>query len=157
MMNIQGFNCASNVKPQASKKQPISFQATLPEIKQAVEEKQGKLCPGKTAFVMKVVNFMEGVQQKMKADSSPEMPKKLDFVLGEVNSLPESVKGIEVNGNTLAQLDKQLNETSFSCGPDSDCSCGKGQSLGEFFSKVVLAKILKVPNPEKIELDVKNV
>lgn len=141
---------------QAVKKQPVAFQATLPEIKQALEEKQAKLCPGKTIFISQIAKFLEGIQQKMAQNQQAGAPKKLDFMLGEMNVLPESISKLEIKGQTLEQLDAKLNEGSFSCGPKSDCTCGKGQTLGEFLSQVILAKILKVPNPEKIELDIKN-
>jgi hypothetical protein len=154
-MNISGvFNNYQPPKTLKNNRHNIAFQATLPEIRDALE-KSDKLCPGKKGFVEQILAFFEAIQEKVqqKAATDKTLTGTFEFKLGEKNNIPENLKSFNVEGATLELLDKRLNESSFSCGPDSDCSCGKGQSLGAFFGKVILGNILKVNKPDVIEIE----
>ena len=172
-MNVQNFMHVNYANTQPKQvKQSVSFQATLPEMKDALikdakRAEQGKkplLCTGKQAMMMAVLNCFKELEDKMAAKGV----KSFDFKLGENNDVPDELKDIKLSGKAFEKLsfikkenttsieglDKEFNgeKDKYSCGDDSHCSCGSGQTLGEFLSQVVLGKLLKVSNPDKIEL-----
>jgi hypothetical protein len=153
-MNISGAKYHQNqAYINTNQAQNVSFKATLSEITDSFE-KSDKLCEGKKTFIRQLLAFLSDIQDQMKekVQQGKNIPAHFNFKLGEMNQIPPALKKLNVEGAGLDVLDKKLNDTSFSCGPESDCSCGKGQSLGEFLSKTILGKILKVPNPDVIEL-----
>ena len=128
----------------------VNFAAKLQDIQtetiKASEAK--KLCPGKTNFITAIVDFFNGLKDKL--------PQNFEFKLGEKNNLSEELSELkgQLGGKelTLGQLNVALNEDSFNCGPNSTCSCGKGMNKGQFLA-FLFEKVLKLDNPEKIEFN----
>ncbi|MGD9581267.1 MAG: hypothetical protein AB7V50_07830 [Vampirovibrionia bacterium] len=163
-MNIQNFARTNySVQPQKVS-QPVAFQATIPELKDALEKADHPdLCDGKKGFIkVKLIKFFEAAQAFLadKAKKDDTVPKKFAFKLAERNEIPEALKDFRsegLQGMTIKQKEDFLIENEFKCSPTSTCDCGKGIPLGEYFAKTVLAEYVGVKNPEVIELDVDNV
>ncbi|OGI17805.1 MAG: hypothetical protein A2255_04630 [Candidatus Melainabacteria bacterium RIFOXYA2_FULL_32_9] len=150
-MNIQSnYNLGYTVKK--PEKREISFKATLPEIKEAVNKavEEKKMCPGKASFFNKLVDFFEKTQEQMK--KNPNIQEKFDFELGQKNEFSEEVRKIKIDNTTLEDIDNNFNGTSFSCGSDEGCTCGKGQSLGQFI-KTYFEETLNLNKADTIEIN----
>lgn len=160
-MNIQNTLYSGNLlKHSATGQNNVTFTATLPEIREAVDNATTKeLCPGKKKFLNQLIKFFEEFQKqlakKFKQDSS--YPETFEFKLGEINQIPEKFNTIIVrNKGTIGDVDKQLNQKQYSCGTDKDCTCGKGITAGRFLAETIFKKILNVNKPNVIEIDIKN-
>ena len=160
-MNIQNFAPANYAAQPQKVQQPVSFKATLPELKDALEKcDHPDLCAGKKGFIKaKLIKFFEEAQAHLaaKAKGDDTVPKKFDFKLAEENVIPEALKDFKssgLQGMSLEQKQDVFLKTEFKCSPTSTCDCGKSIPLGEYFAKTVLGEFLKVNKPEVIELDV---
>lgn len=167
-MKLQNYS--QNIVPQKLQAQTrvkpaVSFTATLPEIREAMDTTQNKhFCAGKRGFVDALVKFFEGVQAEM-GKMKDAVVAKLDYKLGQKNNIPEALKDVKIDSplkdiplmkgaQTLEEVDNVLATAQFKCSPTSTCGCGKNIPLGEYIGKGVFGDILGVKNkPEVIELD----
>lgn len=147
-MNVQNttaHNYSRQLRQEPQKRQ-IGFGATPRQIINAVETVT--LCSGKTQFLSQIAGFFGSLQRKLK--KLPGAPAEYIYKLGEKNPIPETLKKVEINGITLANIDNALNKNPFKCSPNATCSCGEGMTRGAFATD--LLKSLGVENPEVIKI-----
>lgn len=128
-----------------------NFTATPAQILDKLE--YARICPGKKAYLENLATFFDKLEDKMLKSS--KLPERFDYFLKRDNDIPQNLEKAKVRTGFLSwtsfkSIDQELNESSFSCGSDSHCTCGRGKSLKEYTSE--LLEYIGVPEPDKISL-----
>ena len=128
-----------------------TFKATPQQILDKLE--YAKICPGKRGYLTNLAECFGKFQTKM--SKSSKYPERFDYFLKRDNEIPEVIAKAKIRTGFLSwrsfsSIDRRLNESAFSCGSDSHCTCGQGKSLKEFTAE--LLEYIGVPEPEKITL-----
>ncbi len=151
-MNVQSTlpqNYAGQMRSGMPKqKKQVAFGATPQQIFRAMEKaglNSGSHGCGGTETVKSVVDFFRRLEERMPAGLRHE------HKLGERNTIPEGLKGIEVDGKSLSTIDDELHQGAkpFTCG-DKVCPLSTLMNPG----KIVKNRLIKlgVERPDVIEI-----
>lgn len=139
-MNTVSYN-RNSIAPQR-----VAFKADPKKIYKAIAEND-ILCPGKEGFLLDLMKDVKSIQKEYSKYKYRGSEDSFKYYLNKQNNLSPDLQGTKLD-KKVSNLDEELHDGEFSCGSESGCSCGKGNSLGGFAVK--LFKMLDLENPEYI-------